>query len=249
MIYILLFFIIGLIIGSFLNVCIYRIPEKQSLIQPPSHCPNCQTILRPLNLIPVISFLLQRRKCAYCDFKISWQYPLVELLTGILFALNFYYFGFSVKTFVFIILISIFIVITFIDLKLKIIPNRIIAFGLVVGLFINIISPEADFLGGLIGFFSSGCPFLAIAILSKGGMGGGDIKMAAMVGLWLGWQQAMLGFLLAFFLGAVVGVALILLRIKSRKDAVPFGPFIAMGTLLSIFWGERIIHWYMNLVV
>lgn len=235
----------GLIIGSFLNVCICRIPQQMSVINPPSHCPDCGNRLKPLHLIPVISFLRYKGRCAYCGTKISWQYPLVEILTGLLYGLTVYRFGLTADTIVYLFLISLLIVISFIDLKLKIIPNGLIIIGLVVGLAINIMRPLTTFSGGLVGFFSAGCLFLAIAVLSKGGMGGGDIKLAAMLGLWLGWQQAFLGFFLAFLSGAAVGIGLMATGQKSRKDAIPFGPFISLGALLSIFWGRQIIGWYM----
>ncbi|ADG82599.1 prepilin peptidase [Thermincola potens] len=240
-----LFSLLGIIIGSFLNVCIYRIPQQMSVINPPSHCPDCGNRLKPLHLIPVISFLMYKGRCAYCGTKISWQYPLVELLTGLLYGLTVYRFGLTAEAVVYLVLISLLIVISFIDLRLKIIPNGLIIIGLVVGLAINIIRPLTTFSGGLVGFFSAGCLFLAIAVLSKGGMGGGDIKLAAMLGLWLGWQQAFLGFFLAFLSGTAVGIGLMATGQKSRKDAIPFGPFISLGALLSIFWSRQIIGWYM----
>ncbi|RMF92042.1 MAG: prepilin peptidase [Nitrospinota bacterium] len=239
-------FLCGLLVGSFANVCIYRLPRGQSIIWPPSHCPSCQAPVKPYDNIPLLSFLLLRGRCRACRHPISWRYPLVEALNALLYLLVYSYYGFHLLTGIYALLLTILLIVTFIDLEHKIIPDRITLSGLLAGLLLNPLLPVSFFdalLGGLIG----GGIFLLVALLSRGGMGGGDIKLMAMLGVFLGWQRALLTIFLGVSSGALVGIVLMLLRKKGRKDQVPFGPFLALGGMVALFWGEAIIAWYLSL--
>ena len=178
-------FILGLSIGSFLNVCIYRIPEKKSIAFPASHCPNCKHHLNAIDLIPILGYLINRGKCKYCGVKISLQYPIVELVTGIVFLLLFNKFFISMEFLKYVVLSSILIVITVIDLERQEIPDELIIFGLIAGLLFNIYNIKTDMVPGIMGFVLGGGVFLIIAMITNGAMGGGDIKLMAVLGLFL----------------------------------------------------------------
>ncbi|WP_003542125.1 prepilin peptidase [Desulfotomaculum nigrificans] len=239
-------FVFGLILGSFLNVCIYRIPQGQSIVFPPSSCRNCGARLAPGDLVPVVSFLILRGKCRYCGNPISTRYPIIESLTACLFTIAWYEFGLSTALLRALLFIATLIVISFIDLDHYIIPDKILFFFIVAWVaFIPFI--PINYINSLIGLVSAGGLLLFIALLSKGGMGGGDIKLAAVIGLYLGWPNALLAMFLACFLAGIVGILLILLKIKSRKDIIPFGPFIAAASYITLLWGEQILNWYMSL--
>lgn len=251
-------FIFGLIIGSFLNVCIYRLPRELSIVTPLSTCPTCSTRIKPFDNIPVLSYLLLRGKCRNCGEKISLRYPVVELLNGILYVLVIYFFGFGWHLIPLFVFVSAMIVITFIDLDFQIIPDVITLPGIVVGvissaLFIS--DPifnvyESDILSGLInsiiGILLGGGLYFLIAVVSKGGMGGGDIKMMAMVGAFLGWKAVLLITFIGSLTGSLVGILLMLFKGKGRKAKIPFGPFLAVGSLITLFFGGRIISWYLG---
>lgn len=237
---------LGLLIGSFLNVCIYRIPRKQSIAYPPSHCPKCDESLKPVDLIPVISYFLNKGKCKYCGDKISLQYPTVELLNGLIYLFLYFEFGLSIIFIKYIILSSLLLVISFIDYKLKIIPNQLVIFGSIIGLALNIVNFNQSFLTGIVGMVIGGGIFLIIALV--GPMGGGDIKLMAMLGLFFGWQLILLITFLSFIIGALVSVVLLAFKIKSRKDEIPFGPFISMAAMIAIIYGDQIIEWYLTII-
>lgn len=240
--------LIGLLIGSFLNVCIYRIPEGGSIAYPSSHCQTCKTSLKPVDLIPVLSYLFYKGRCRYCGEKISVQYPVVEFLNAIIYLFLYLQFGFTLKMIGLAILCSLLIVIAFIDFKLQIIPDELIVFGIAAGLLWNIGHWNLSFfLNGLIGLAIGGGLFLIIAILSGGAMGGGDIKLMGVLGLWFGWKLILLTMLLSFVIGAVLSVLLLLLKIKKRKDTIPFGPFIAIGAFIAIYYGNEILDFYLKL--
>jgi len=245
-----LFFVLGACIGSFLNVCIFRLPRQESIIFPASHCMNCGAKLKPLDNIPLLSFLFLGGKCRYCHAKISWQYPLVELLSAILFALAAIRFGLQWNTLIAVILISSSIVVSVIDFKIQIIPNSISLPGIVLGLLINLIpSSPISFLNALYGMALGGGLFYVVALVSRGGMGGGDIKLIAMFGAFLGWKNCLVTIFCGVLLGSLVGVTLLLLRRKGRKDPIPFGPFLCTGALISVFYGREIIYWYLHLTL
>jgi leader peptidase (prepilin peptidase) / N-methyltransferase len=244
----LLVFVLGLIIGSFCNVVIYRLPQGASIITPGSYCRSCRTPIRPWDNIPLLSYLLLRGSCRVCKGPISLRYPSVELVSGVLYVLLWIKFGFSITFAVYATLTSALLTIALIDYDHKIIPNTITLPGLVIGLGLSMwalpITPLASLLGLLIG----GAFFYLIALVSKGGMGGGDIKLIAMIGAFLGWQGALFTIFSGALLGSLVGVMLMLLGKKGRKDKVPFGPFLSCGAILFMLCGGDLIHWYLDLL-
>lgn len=241
--------IIGLIWGSFLNVVAYRVPRHESLLYPPSHCPNCNHRLGPLDLFPVFSFLLMKGKCRYCKHSISWQYPIVELVTAIAFAMIWSTMKPAHPMDIFIVVlnwffISLLIVIFIVDFKEMIIPDEFnigIAFLAVVKM-IMLQSYQQEILGLAI----CGSLILLIVVLTNG-MGMGDAKMFASLGLWFGFKNGLFTLFLAIVLGAVLSLILIATKVKSKKDRIPFGPFISLSALISIFYAEPILSWYFQL--
>ncbi|MCR6546756.1 prepilin peptidase [Dehalobacterium formicoaceticum] len=238
--------LVGLIIGSFLNVCIDRIPRGECIVYPPSHCEYCGTRLKLLNLIPVISFCLLRGKCRYCQATLSRRYPGIELLTGLSFLFVYFFTLWGMKLLPYLTLTSILLVISFIDLDCFRIPNSIIITGLLLGIGFNTFFPFIYWFDALIGFMTGGGILFLIALASRGGMGGGDIKLGAMIGFYLGWQQVLLAIFMGALFASIVSVFLIIGKKKSQKDAIPFGPFLSLGTLISIIFGKNIISWYVT---
>jgi len=246
-----LIFILGLIVGSFSNVCIYRIPRNESIIYPASHCPKCRSKIKPVDNIPLLSFILLKGRCRNCKSKISIQYPIVELLTGLTYLIIYLTYGLSVQTLIFIILSSALIIIAFIDLNEQIVPDVISLPGIVIGFIISFFVPYISFINSALGVAVGGGIILIIGlggsvIFKKEAMGGGDVKLAAMIGAFLGWRYIVISLFLGFFLGALAGIFLILSKIKSREDVVPFGPFIVLGSIITLLWGEKIISWYIG---
>jgi len=253
-------FIFGLLIGSFLNVCIYRIPREESIVSPPSHCPNCGTRLKPLDLIPLLSYLIYRGNCRYCNQKISPRYFLVELLTGIVSVTLFLKYGLTVDFVAFLFLMYILIAVFFIDLDHQIIPNELVIVGLTGGamLFVyNLFLPFQIYsdqlwwnplLGLVVGSgFLFGVSLIGLA-LYKGDevMGMGDVKLFAPIGLFLGWRMTLLALFLSVILGGMSSLVLILLGKANRKSMIPFGPFIVIGVFITVMWGWDILDWYMR---
>ncbi|MTI54226.1 prepilin peptidase [Geosporobacter ferrireducens] len=244
-------FIYGLLIGSFLNVCIYRIPIEKSIIFPASHCPLCSTSLKPIDLIPVASYLSTAGKCRYCGEKISLRYPTFELITALIFSLLYYIFGLSVDFFVYTFIASLLIVVTGIDLDYQIIPDEIVLIGIgaaVIYILYSyfILKIPISLLSHLGGLLVGGGLFLLIAIASNGGMGGGDIKLMGMLGLWLGIKGILITTFLSFIIGAVISLILLATGQKTRKEAIPFGPFIAAAALITICFQEELLTWYIQ---
>ncbi len=239
---------ISLSMGSFLNVCIYRIPKGKSISYPPSHCPKCENRLKPLDLIPILSYIIGRGKCRYCGEGISPQYPIVEFLNGFIYVLIYLKFGLTVYFFKYAILSSLLIVISFIDFKYQIIPDRLNIFCLSIGIvFIILNLNRTSLVNSTIGLFIGGGLFLVIAIATKGAMGGGDIKLMGALGLCLGWRDILLISLLSFVIGAIVSVILLASKIKGRKDYIPFGPFIAIAAVVTMLYGDQLIQMYIGM--
>lgn len=236
----------GLLIGSFLNVCIWRIPRRESLWSPGSHCPSCNRPVRYYDNIPVLSYLILGGRCRSCRAGISSRYPLVELLNAGGYLLLIWRYGWGGPTLIYAALYSALIVITFIDLDHQIIPDRITLPGIALGMLAAVYLPHG-FLSGFAGLLIGGGLFYLIAVLSGGGMGGGDIKMIAMVGAFLGWKAVLLTIFVGATAGSVVGLGLMLFGGRDRKTPVPFGPFLSLGTAVFIFWGHEIIDWYSRL--
>ncbi len=237
-------FLFGLLIGSFLNVVIYRFPRGESLVSPRSACVQCKTTLQIPDLFPVISFIFLRGRCRYCGVPVSLRYPCVELLTALIFLCIYLYFGLTPLFFKYAVFFSILLVISFIDLDRSIIPNRLVLLLLLWSIAWQLIHPSVPLAAAGIGLLAGGGLFYLIAVLSKGGMGGGDIKLMAVLGFTAGWPLVLVVFLLAFILGAAVGLALMFAGKKSRRDPLPFGPFLSISFIISIIWGVQIWQWY-----
>ena len=239
-----LIFITGLIIGSFFNVVIYRLPRGESVITPPSHCPSCNTRLKAVDLIPVLSYIFYKGKCRYCGAKISLQYPLVELLTAILYLSVYIRFGFSLEGFIYLFLFSLLITISFIDLNEKIIPNLISYSGIIIGLILSIIFNHMSFISAILGLLIPSLLLLIIALVFQGGMGIGDVKLVGMIGTFTGYLYPLIGIFIGALVGSIIFLPLLLTGKINKKTKIPFGPLISLGTVIMILFGERLIDLY-----
>jgi leader peptidase (prepilin peptidase)/N-methyltransferase len=243
--------IISLLLGSFFNVCIHRLYSGESIVYPPSHCPSCKHSLGPLDLVPVFSYLALMGKCRYCGERISPRYPVVELLTSISYILLYKAIGLGWGFAAYSIFLGILIIITFIDLEHQIIPNILIVIGLVMGLLFSLINITTGITDALLGFALGFGSLLLVALLAKlllrkDGMGGGDIKLLGVIGLFLGWKLTLLTLLLSIYIGGIFSIILLLLRIKKKGDYIPFGPFISLAGFIALLWGKNIIQWYVG---
>lgn len=253
-------FILGLCVGSFLNCFVYRLETGKPFTKGRSLCPKCHHRLGVLDLIPIVSFLMLKRKCRYCKKKIHWQYFLVEVFVGILFVLIAYYIlgnlaliriiGFLYFATIFSLLAIIFLY----DLKHYIIPDVIIYPAIILvflfrGIGVLIFGTGTNIINALLSAFFVALFFFLIWLISKGKwMGFGDVKLALFMGLFLGWPNILVALFLAFSLGSLVGVLLIIFGRKKLRSEVPFGPFLIAGTLLAFFWGSLLIKWYISLI-
>ena len=241
------FFLYGIVLGSFFNVVGLRVPKKESIVSPPSHCTVCNRKLGVLDLIPVFSYLFLKGKCSGCGTKISSIYPIMELVTGILFVLSYAMLGFSGELIIAILFMSLLVIITVADIAYMLIPNKVLLpFAIVLfgaRLFIPLEPWWDSLLGALVGF---GVLYL-IAVVSKGGMGGGDIKLFFVLGLVLGTINTLVTLFLAALIGSIVGIILLKKSGKGRKTPIPFGPSIAMAAIISYFWGADFVNWYGSL--
>lgn len=245
-------FLFGMIVGSFLNVCICRMPKDESVVSPPSHCPICDYRIRWYDNIPVISYLALRGRCRGCGTRISIQYPIVELLNGILTFLLFLRFGPTLTFAALFLFCSALVVITFIDIEHQIIPDEISLSGIVLGFLFSFILPGHGWLSAVLGILLGGGSLLFVAyayqwLTGKEGMGGGDIKLLAMMGAFLGWKSIPFIVLASSLVGSVIGVSIMLLQKKDSKLAIPFGPYLAFGAVLYIFYGQPLINWYLSM--
>jgi len=253
LIIILVVFTFGACIGSFLNVCIYRLPLKISVVTPPSSCPVCKEPIKFYDNIPIISYLILRGKCRKCGTTISAKYPAIEFLTGMMAVATWVYFDISGSAIVYFIFISSLIVITFIDIDYKIIPNVITLPGIPIALLAaSFILPEMTPLKSITGALAGGGSLYAVAMIyavltGKEGMGGGDIKLLAMIGALTGIKGVILTVLLSSISGTVAGIGtMIFKRKKDLKLAIPFGPFLSIGAIVHIFFGNQLINWYFS---
>lgn len=238
-------FILGLLIGSFLNVCIFRIPIGKSIVFPPSTCSSCGHKLNYIDMIPVVNYIINKGRCRYCKEKYSLQYPLIELFNATLYLIIYNFYGYSLNTLFYCIICSMLIVIAMIDYKNMIIPNGILIFGLIVAIFFNILS-RADLIDLIIGCAISFIFFLLIAVLTNA-MGGGDVKLIALLGFCFGIKGIIFIIIFSFIIGALTSVILLALKIKSRKDMICFGPFISLASLLYILFGKCLIQLYLGI--
>lgn len=239
--------LLGLFVGSFLNVCICRIPNDESIVFPPSHCTSCNHRLGFLDLFPLFSWLFLKGKCRYCGEKISVQYPLVELLNMVIWLFLFYKYQLSAEFFFIALIFSLFLCLTIIDIYHMILPDKLVIFGAALGLAYTVLL-RRQYVDSLLGILVGGGFFLLIERLSKGrAMGLGDVKLMAVLGMWLGFKNIVLTCGLAFVIGAVVSVVLLVRKKAGAKTMVPFGPFICIGAALSFLYAEPLINFYLKI--
>ena len=243
-----LFLVYGLVLGSFFNLVGLRVPEKKSIVKPRSACPTCGHQLTSLELIPVISYFIQKGKCRGCGSRISPIYPIFELLTGILFAAAPYFIGWSGELVVALTFISLFMIITVSDIHYMIIPDKILIWFAGIFLLERIFWPLAPWWDSLLGAVTGFLLLLVIAIVSKGGMGFGDVKLYALIGFVVGFKFVLLSLFLSTLFGAVIGGLAMLFKIVKRQQPIPFGPFIAAGTLTAYFYGNELINFYLQIL-
>ncbi len=245
--------LLGLAVGSFLNVCIHRLPLHQSLWWPPSRCPSCSTPIMIRDNVPIVSYLWLKGRCRSCRAPISARYPLVELANGLVYVGLLWRFGIGWETLAYALLSSALLAITVIDLDHMIVPDVITLPGIPIGfLFAATVLPVGWVNSGL-GILLGGGLLWAMAWISpylfgKEGMGGGDIKLLAMVGAFLGWKPTLLTIMVGAMVGSLVGVSLIACKVMQRNQYLPFGPFLALGALVALFFHQELLDWYVGLV-
>ena len=244
--------VLGLVVGSFLNVVIARVPKKESVVAPRSRCPGCGTFIAPRDNIPVVSWMLLKGRCRSCGERISVQYPLVELGTAVLFALTALRLGVDAALPAFLVFVAALVAITPIDLALRIVPNRIVYPTLFVSapLLLAAAAVDGDWTSAreaAVGGAAAFATFFVLWYISPKGMGFGDVRLSGVIGMFLGWidlWHLALGLFLAFLSASVIGIGLMLAGRKGRKDAIPFGPFLALGAMLAVLIGEPLLRWY-----
>ena len=247
-----LVFVLGAIIGSFLNVCIYRLPKKESIAYPPSYCPHCKKSILWYDNIPILSYIILMGRCGFCRKRIASRYLIVEVMSATIFLLLYMAFGIQAKFFIYAALVSALIVATFIDIRTGEIPDEITLGGLVVGLILSFSFPEifdtvsrvTALKTSAIGAIAGGGAILAMAIFGKlifrkEAMGGGDVKLMAFVGSLLGWKLALLTFFIAPFFGALVGIPM---KLTKGNDTIPYGPYLSLGAVIAIFYGHTMLR-------
>lgn len=244
-------FSLGLIFGSFVNVCIYRLPKQESIIFPGSHCPYCNNKIRFYDNIPLLSYILLKGRCRNCNVKISFKYFFVELLTAVIFLFSFSYYGISLQFFIYNLFFILLLIAAFVDMKYRIIPDEVSLGGIILGLALSFIFPQiqnanshflgllSSFIGALIGaaitYFTG---LLGSFIFKKEAMGFGDVKLMAAVGAFLGWALALIAFFIAPFFGLIYGIFIL---VKKKSHLVPYGPFLSLGAAIALFFGRKIL--------
>ncbi|MFP3869773.1 MAG: prepilin peptidase [Syntrophobacteria bacterium] len=242
--------VLGASVGSFLNVCIVRLPRGDSLISPGSRCPNCQTPIRFYDNIPLLSYLLLRGKCRHCKTRISPRYFVVELLSALMSLALFFIFGLTVEYAVYLLFFSALLVIVFIDLDTFTIPDMITLPGMLLGVAASLILPRMTLLQSLLGLLAGGGILFLVAagyqlLRKREGIGGGDIKLLAMIGAFLGPPGVLYTLFGSSVLGSVAGVLLMLRQKRGGGTMIPFGPFLALAAMSYVFWGQALVHWYL----
>jgi leader peptidase (prepilin peptidase) / N-methyltransferase len=246
--WLIIFFIGGAAVGSFLNVVADRLPAGQSVIRPPSHCPICGLRISARDLVPIFSYLWLRGRCRCCDARIPLRSPLVEAGTGIIFALVLWNFSPGWQMVASLFFCSVFIVLLVIDLEQGILPNRIIYPSVIIALIASIfVDPGIVMaaIGGILGFLL----LFILALVYRGGMGGGDVKYMLLIGLVTGFPNIIIVILLASISGGILAGFLLLVKRKTKKDAIPFGPFLSLAAIVTLLWGSDILKWYMGLLL
>ncbi len=259
------FALLGVAVGSFLNVCIDRLPSKGSIVSPPSHCDACKKRLSVKDNIPVASYMWLRGRCRYCQAAIPRRVIWVEIASGIVFALLYWHYGLSAELAIMALYFCLFLVIMVIDLENKLILNRMVYPGIVIALVISIFMPDLDIapgivvntqapqidfmpgvLSALIGGAAGLITFLMIIIASRGGIGWGDVKMAALMGLVVGFPLVFVAIFTAVVMGGLIAAVLLITKTRGRKQGIPFGPFLSLGTIVTLFWGNWMLDWYLG---
>ena len=267
-----LIFIFGLCIGSFLNVCIYRLPQSKSIVHPRSMCPKCETLIRFYDNIPILSYIILRGKCRqckapipilsyvalrgkcrHCKSPISFRYPVIEFLSGMFAVGIFLKYGLTFEALVYYTFVAALLVITFIDIDHQIIPDLITLPGIPIFFAASLVLPQITFVESILGILIGGGSLFLVAwfyhlLTHKEGMGGGDIKLLAMMGAVIGWQGVLFTIFVASAIGTISGLLIMLKTRKTMKLAIPFGPFLAMGSTAYILFGPQLIAWYFNLL-
>jgi leader peptidase (prepilin peptidase)/N-methyltransferase len=238
--------------GSFLNVCIYRLPQDLSIVAPRSYCPQCRAPIHGYDNIPLVSYLLLRGKCRNCGARISWRYPFVETLAGGFAVALFVKYGLGLSFFSCSAFTAALLVITFIDLDHRIIPDLISLPGIGIGFILSFFEPTLSVKESLIGLLAGGGSLYLVAVAyealtKREGMGGGDVKLLAMIGAWLGWKGVLFTLFFGSLSGTVIGGGAMLAQKQGRHYAIPFGPFLAFGALAYLFFGPQLIDWYLSL--
>jgi leader peptidase (prepilin peptidase)/N-methyltransferase len=247
-------FAVGAMFGSFLNVCIHRLPRGESVVYPPSHCPGCGVRIRSRDNIPLLSYLLLRGRCRSCGRAISYRYPVVEALTGAMLVLLLCRFGLSPALGVYAVFVAALITVSFIDLDHQIIPDAISLPGIVAGVIVSALGQGSPLLDSVLGVLVGGGILYAVAVgyhafTGREGMGGGDIKLLAMIGAFLGWRGVLVTLIVGSFTGAVVGISLIVARRTESRIPIPFGPFLALGAVCALAFGDQLIQWYLHMAL
>jgi leader peptidase (prepilin peptidase)/N-methyltransferase len=245
-------FLFGLAFGSFVNVCIHRIPLKRSIITPPSSCPECGENIKFYDNIPIISYIILFGRCRYCGHSISWRYPVVETMTG-LFSLGlFIKYGLNYQYILLFLFLAALVTISFIDIQHKIIPDVISLPGIVVGWTASFVLPYPSWMDSLIGIIAGGGILFLVSttyerLTGRAGMGGGDIKLLAMIGAWMGWRSLFPVIMISSFTGAVIGSVALMIAGKGLRFRIPFGPFLSLGATVYLFLGDELVQWYFTL--
>lgn len=244
-------FLLGVVLGSFLNVCIRRLPAGESIVSPPSHCPQCNARIRSRDNIPLLSYVALRGRCRACGTSIPVRYPVVEALTGGMLVLLAWRFGLSTRLVADVIFMAALIVVSFIDLDHQIIPDVISLPGIVVGLVFAVAGWGPPLVASVAGVLLGGGILYAVAagyqlLTGREGMGGGDIKLLAMIGAFLGWRGVLVTLVLGSFTGALIGIGLMAVRGADSRVPIPFGPFLALGAVCALFCGDALIQWYLH---
>jgi leader peptidase (prepilin peptidase)/N-methyltransferase len=252
---IVIFVLLGMVVASFLNVCCDRLPVGKSIVYPPSHCPACRRRLRAKDLIPVFSYLWLRGRCRYCQAPIPRRLLWVEIGTGVLFGLVYWRFGLSLELPIILVYSCIFIVLLVIDLEHRLVLNKVVypamALALLISILFSFFLPQLEIVPGIApaaigGGIGLGL-FLLIVLASRGGMGWGDVKLAALIGLVTGFPLIFVALLLAVIAGGLVSGLLLSLKIKRRREAIPFAPFLSLAAIVTLLWGSNILNWYLGL--
>ncbi|MBI4609155.1 MAG: prepilin peptidase [Candidatus Rokubacteria bacterium] len=238
--------LLGAVVGSFLNVVITRLPRGESLIRPASHCPRCGHPIRWHDNVPILSFIWLRGRCRDCRAPIPWRYPAVEAATAGLFGVTAWRIGLQVDLIPTWLFLGALVAITGIDIEYQLIPDRITLPGIVLGVLVNLVTGHVTLAQSLLGILVGGGTFFVVIVVSRGGMGGGDMKLGAMIGAFLGWKLVILTIFFSVFLGGGIATVLLVSGIRRRKDPVPFGPFLAIGSTVALFWGNEVLRWYLR---